>query len=512
MRPADLLLPLVVLLVAAAPARAETPLSAIDWLRQPPPISVAQPLVRPLGQAPGGGAPVPDVTMIPLGSATPDAVGLLAPATTGLPPDLWTASAGATLVAQMARLGGQPLPAVQALYYTLLLAEADPPADTAGDARFLHARIAALRRFGAVDAALALVERAGPDSAMLFDDWLALALLAGVEDGPCALLAARPDLSGSYADRIFCTARAGDWATAAVTYDAATALGVLDPREAALLGGFLDSELAGGTTSDMAPPRVMTPLLFRLYEAAGTPLPTGNLAREYAVADLRGTMGWKAEIEAAERLARTGALPANQLLGIYTDRAPAASGGVWERVRAIHAFDTAMQSDDDARIAAALPAAWGLMRENGLAVAFAALYGPGLAGRDLPDAARLAWEVALLAPAGTHAAPPPAPAQTRRLRFLDTLARGAPDPALAETPAERAIAAGFAATAPAGDHAGMLAEGRLGQAILSAAALLQDIRPGQSRQIEAALSTLRAVGLADVARAAALQILLLGGG
>lgn len=506
MRPADLLLPL---LIAADPAGAQPPLSAIDWLRQPAPVTVAQPLVRPLGRVPESGAVVPDITVTTLERTVPDAAGLLPPATTGLPRDLWTASTSDMLMAQFARLGGRPLPAVQALYYTLLLAEADPPADAAGDARFLRARIAALRRFGAIDAALALIEGAGPETPALFADWLDLALLTGTEDAPCRALAARPDLSQSYAARVFCTARAGDWTTAALTYEVAAALGVLDAHEAALLGGFLDPESVGNPTAGLAPPRAMTPLIFRLYEATGAPLPTGNLPREYAVADLRGTMGWKAEIEAAERLARTGAMPANRLLGIYTDRRAAASGGVWDRVRAIHDVDAAITAGDADAIAAALPGAWTLMRDNRLAVAFAALYGSRLAGRDLPPrVAGLAYEVALLTPGDAPVVPPP-PGQTRRLRFLDSLARGAPDATLAITPTERAIAAAFAATAPADDHAGPLAQGRLGQALLSAAAQLQDIRPGQTRQLQDALATLCAAGLAEVAREAALQILLL---
>ena len=59
------------------------------------------------------------------------------------------------------------------------------------------------------------------------------------------------------------------------------------------------------------------------------------------------------------------------------------------------------------------------------------------------------------------------------------------------------------------DHAGPLNEGRLGQAILAAAMQLQSTRPGQMRDLESSLATLRIVGLEDVARQAALQILLL---
>ncbi|KZY48868.1 hypothetical protein A3731_27125 [Roseovarius sp. HI0049] len=250
----------------------------------------------------------------------------------------------------------------------------------------------------------------------------------------------------------------------------------------------------------------MTPLIFRLFEANGMPLPTRNLPREYAVADLRGTMGWKAEVEAAERLARTGALPANRLLGLYTDRQPAASGGVWERVRAVQDFDAALSSGDSAAISRELRDVWHLMRENGLAVAFAALYGAELAKLDAPSA--LAHEVALLSPVYESAAKAPGE-QTRRLVFLEGLAKGAPEARLAASATESAIARAFAARQVPPDHAGPLRDGRLGQAILAAAMQLQGATPGQTRDLEAALATLRVVGLEDVARQAALQVLLL---
>ena len=151
-------------------ALAEEPLSAIDWLTQPAPVSVAQPLVQPLANPPvTEGVTVPSVTVLPLDDVRPDAVGLLPSSTTGLPRSLWSASETDTLVAQLSRLGDTPLPAIQALYYTLLLAEADPPSDAAENARFLRARVDALRRYGAVDAALALLERAGADTTLLFD-------------------------------------------------------------------------------------------------------------------------------------------------------------------------------------------------------------------------------------------------------------------------------------------------------------------------------------------------------
>jgi len=497
---------ILALLLGPGLATAEAPLSAIDWLTEPPPVSVAQPLLHRLDRPPAG-ARVPDVTVAPLEAARPDTVGLLPPAITGLPHDLWAASRAGHLIAQIETLPDTPLPAAQALYYTLLLAEADPPLDAGRDARFLRARLDTLRRFGAVDAALALAERAGPATPALFDTWLDLALLKGVEDAPCAALMRRPQLSASYGRRIFCTARAGDWPTAALIFDDARALGLLDSLESALLSRFLDPE-AMPAGPDLPPPRQMTPLIFRLFEANGRPLPTGSLPRAYAVADLRGTMGWKAEIEAAERLARAGAVPANRLLGLYTARAPAASGGVWERVRAIQALDTALGKGDRQAIAAALPRAWRAMSGNGLGIVLATLFGDKLARLDLPDEAALAHRIALLAP--DDGPPPPAPPDLPRgLRFADSLARGAPEPAGAQSPTERAILAAFTAAAPPPDQARLLARGQLGEAILAAAAGLD--RRGSKRALEAALATLRHVGLEKVARRAALQILLLPG-
>lgn len=496
------------LMLGAPIAQAEQPLSAIDWLQEPAPITVAQPLVTPLGEPPvTSGVTTPTVTVMPLDAPRPDAVGLLASSTTGLPADLWQASATDTLVAKLGRLSHDPLPAIQSLYFTLLLAEADAPADASTDARFLMARVAALRSYGAVDPALALVERAGPATSILFDLWLDLAFLNGSEDAACQKLKHTPDLTSDYAKRVFCIARSGDWKTAALTFDTANAVGVLSQTEARLLAQFLDPELVEAAP-DLAPTGDMTPLIYRLYEAVGAPLPTGNLPREYAMADLRGTAGWKAEIEAAERLTRVGALPANRLLGLYTDRRPAASGGVWDRVRSMQAFDTAMQARDLEEIAATLPSVWAAMQEQSLEVVFATLFGEDLFRLALPASRDLAYEIALLSPIYEDAAAQTQP-NGHKHAFLTGLAKGAPDPALARTAVERAIAKAFQAKGPSDDHAGPLQEGRLGQVILTAAIQLDASSPNQTAGLEAALTTLRAVGLEDIARRSALQIILL---
>ncbi|WP_320179268.1 hypothetical protein [Roseovarius pacificus] len=498
---------LLVSLLMVSAAQAQEPLSAIDWLDEPVSVSVAAPLAVPLNAPPvADGVAVPRVTVMPLDAQQSDSVGLLPGSTTGLPTTLWQASTTDRLSAQLSNLPATPLPATQALYYTLLLAEADAPADAGTDARFLKARLDALSKFGAVDPALALMERAGPETEPLFDRWLDLSLLAGAEDAPCAALAKRPSLSPRYSARIFCTARAGDWQTAALTYETAQALGLLTPLHADLLAQFLDPETIDDGPA-LAPPPEMTPLTFRLYEAMGRPLPTGGLPRAYAMADLRPTAGWKARLEAAERLAQAGALPSNRLLGLYTERKPAASGGVWDRVAAIQDFDRALSSAAPERIAATLPAAWRAMRAQGLQIAFAELFGEALIAQSLPEgpAAALALRIALLSPAYESAAPKAG----ETLPFLAGLARGAPPAGQAKTELERSIVAAFTASGPAPAYAGLLNSGKLGQAILTAALSLDRAGPRGFDEITDALSTLRAVGLEDTARRAALQLLLL---
>ena len=493
----------------ALPASAQDePLSAIDWLNTQTPVTVAQPRVVPADEPPvSDAATVPDVSVMPLGETVPDAVGLLPQSTTGLPPTLWEKSRASRIVTRFNRLPDQPLPATQALYYTLLLAEAEPPNDITQGAPLLKARVEALRNFGAVAPALALLERAGPQRQAVFDQWLDLALLNGAEDAPCRALAQDPNLSNDYAARIFCLARAGDWTTAALTFETTQALGILPDSQAELLAQFLDPETIEGSLN-LAPPKDMSPLTFRLYEAVGRPMPTRNLPRAFAMADLRGASGWKAELEAAERLARTGALPANRLLGLYTDRQPAASGGIWDRVDALQAFDRALSRANPENIAKTLPPAWRAMQAQGLAVPFAELFGDQLAKTPLTGPARsLALRIALLSPSYEMAAQ--GVADDSALAFHAGLAQGAPDAGLAQSPEERAIAQAFGGTIPALRDAALLDEGKLGEAILAAATRLDRAGPADTDDLTDALSTLRAVGLEDTARRAALQRLLL---
>ncbi|MCQ0092666.1 hypothetical protein FGD77_13450 [Roseovarius sp. M141] len=479
----------------------QRPLSAIDWLDQVPTTLAPHPAEPPVA----GHARIPHIEMTPLGDATTGAVGLLPPSVTGLPADMWAASNAADLTALWDSAGTQPAAAIQALYHTLLLAEAEPPR---GDAdAYLRTRIAVLRRFGAVEPAYELLARAGPLRPALFAAWFDLSLLHGAETEACTDLRAAPGLLNDDAAQIYCTALTGDWPTAVLLFDTGRALGTWEGPRAALLEQFLDPEMS----ETAAPPPPMdqpTPLDFRLFEAIGSPLPTRGLPAAYAMADLRGTVGWKAEIEAAERLTRSGALAAGRLMGLYTRQRPAASGGVWDRVAAIQKLEAALNSGTPGRIDTALNAAWLRMGDEGLEIPFAQIFGARLAAADLTgEAGALAYRIALLTADYEAAAASPPPGD--EAQFLAGLAQGRPNAALAGDSAGQILAGAFTQPPQAApDHALLIRQGKLGEAVLSAA-LQFDRASGDPGEMAAALGTLRTVGLEDTARRAALQALIL---
>ena len=488
---------------AAQPGSAAT--RRAPSLRRPPGAS------GPVNESPVASAVVvPEVTTRSLDEAQIGAVGLLPRSVTGLPPTLWQTSRTAALNRLLSGLDVSHLPAMQSLLYTLLLAESDPPGDDRDGTAFLLTRIDRLTDLGAVEPAMALIERAGPTaSPEVFARWFDLSLLSGEENAACATMTEQPTLAPSITALAFCRARLGDWDTAALTYGGASALGLLPKAEDRLLRLYLDPELAE-ETPPMPPPAEMTPLAFRLAESIGTPLPSAGLPRAYAMADLRGISGWRAEIEAAERLARTGALAENRLLGIYTDRRPAASGGLWDRVDLLQQLDRALSAQDPGAVQSVLPNAWSAIRQAELELPFARLWGATLSGMPLTDAAaRTAFDVALLSPEYEALAQGLAK-RTPREAYLAALASGRPGEATAPDRIAAAITRGFApdAAIPPTLRA-VLQQGRLGEAVLIAMTYYARAAQGETKDIAPALATLRVVGLEDSARRAALQLMIL---
>ena len=505
-------LPLGVVLTvgpALAQVKDDAPLSAIDWLSQSVQVPAAALVPQSIDEPPVAlSAGTPEITVTALDAPSPDTAGLLAPAVTGLPRSLWSRSATVTLMTLVQAERVETLPALQELMMTLMLAEADPPLGAGPEGALFLARVDKLLDLGALEPAQALLEAAGPDTPDLFRRWFDVSLLTGSEDAACAVLQTNPSIVSTYPARIFCTARNGDWTTAALTLHTARALGDVTDEEDALLSRFLDPELYSAEPP-LPPPSRTSPLEFRMREAIGEGLTTAGLPLAFSHADLRSTTGWRSQIEAAERLARNLAISENTLFGIYRARTPAASGGVWDRAAAIQAFDTALRARDLAAIDATLPVAWAAMEAIHTEVAFARYYADDLLPLPMTGAtSALAFRIGLLSPK-YEAVALARIAPNADEQMLIAVARGDVAGLSAATPDRAAILAAFSSAKVPEPMAGQIAKGELGEALLRGVSLFNQGLAGDLGALTDALALLRAVGMEDVARRAALQYLLL---
>lgn len=393
---------LALCLPGSAGAQQGPPLSAIDWLEQAltQPVGPSAPVQRRNRPEQGitpADAPSNPILARPLEQATLDSTGLFSAARIGLPRNLWGQTPAQVLREGVAALDADTVPAAQRLMLRLLLAEFAPPqlADTDMAGGFLVARLDKLIEIGALEQASQLIDAAPTQTAALNTRAFDIALLLGEEDRACARLQGQLAGASGEAARIFCMARGGEWQSAYAALGAARALGALDGSEAALLTRFLEEE---DTTLTLPPPQQLTPMGWRILEALGDPVSTGSLPVAFAHADLRGTSGWRAQIDAAERLTRTGVMQPERLMGIYSQRRAAASGGVWDRVRAVQDLDAALQNNDVAAVATALRAAWPLFEATDLGNAFARIFAGGLAKHNLTGlATSIQWTILLLA-------------------------------------------------------------------------------------------------------------------
>lgn len=372
---------LAALLATAGPALAQQPLSASDWLsgsvRGPdretsawrpgdkPPPGVAGSGPKPVAKSGKVGA----IQVTRLGNGDPDTVGLMTPRKAGLPADLWQGSDAGTL-AQLILATPARLPAMNALLDRILTTQLAPPAPGgAARGQLFLARADRLLDAGAVDRAQALLIAAGPSDPEIFRRLFDIALLEGDEGRACDIMANTPGVAPSFAARIFCLAQTGDWAAAAISLHGAETMGLLDARQAALLTHFLDDAYVDSGET-LQPGDLVTPLDFRIHEAIGQPLPTSSLPIAFAHSDLRENNGWKARLEAAERLARAGAIAPARLRTLYSEQKPAASGGVWERASVMRTLEAALASGDPTP---ALPAAFDEFRRADMADVLAAM-------------------------------------------------------------------------------------------------------------------------------------------
>lgn len=514
----------VIMLLAVGPVFAQSPedepLSAIDWLSQSveQPATVNAPLMAPdfgahMRRTPPaneppvtGNAATPDVSVRALGAPAPQAFGLLPPSTTGLSADIWTGSDLGTLNALVQAERIDTLPALNDLIRLLVLTTADAPDEGDNTGAFLLARVDKLLDYGALEPAQAMLEAAGADTPDRFRRWFDVSLLTGTESAACRALRNKPAVAPTAAVRVFCLARSGDWNAAALTLNTSAALGDIDADMADLLARFLDPDLFEGEAPLAAPDRT-SPLVFRMREAIGQPLTTQNLPRAFAHADLRANVGWKAQLEAAERLAAVGAIDENTLIGIYTGRVPAASGGVWERAKAVRQLDAALADGDPDALAAALEQVWTEANNASVTVPLAHFYGPALLSADVAPAGRATqFRMLLLSDIYEAAALDDMLAATDP--FLAAVAKGDPSEVRATRTRYIHVRRAFAA-APDSALLAMAGEGRTGEAILRSIATIGQGLAGDDVSFSEGIATLRALGLEDVARRTALQYLLL---
>ncbi len=496
-----------VILCLVGPVSAQEPLSVIDWLSD----SLNTPVGQPSG-APGSDLAISalpqKVTVSDIEDASLEAVGLLPISVTGLPKDLWGSSRAVDLAGRIQVTPVDMLPAMQKLLFTILLAELDPPFDSGSEGRLFLARLDTLLDFGALDQAQSLLDLTGQNQPAIFRRAFDVALLMHTEDSACETLRVTPALSPTFPARIFCLARGGDWDAAALSLETGRALGFLTEYEDGLMARFLDPDLFEGMPLANIPLHP-SPLEFRVLEAIGEPMPTSTLPRAFAYADLNSNTGWKSQIEAVERLVRTGALDPNTLLGLYRERRPAASGGVWDRVTAIQKLDAALASSLKAEVAAALPLAWSEMARGELEVAFTALYfqqilDVGLTATD----DNLIFQLGLLSKQYEDVAIDFV-AQNNDQELLVSIAKGQAGKVFSADPMIAAIQDGFRANNGPVRLQSLTNNNRLGEAILRAIVLFSNGSRGDLDELTDAIALFRSVGLENVARQAALQLLIL---
>ena len=492
------------LVLMASHAQAQdtgAPLSAIDWLNTLPVAPKAEPVEAPVTQT----GLAPTVEVIALDDYAARTTGLVSHSITGLPRDLWQNADGTRIAAQLEALGIPRLPAAQALLYSLMLTESYAPHD---DMAFQVARVDALTRMGALDPALSLLVNVGPEqNSALFERHFNLGLLAGDPTNACNRLLRKPELSSDKAAEIFCLARAGDWNTATILFGTADALGLLEDDKAEALARFLDPDLFEGEPP-LAAPAEPDALLFTLQDALGRRPATNRWPLVYAQTDINERVGWKAQLEASERLARTGAISDNRLLGIFTDRQPSASGGIWDRVHAIQTFEVALDIGSTSAIEKTLPLAWQAVRQAEIEVRFANLFAEAVADHTLLGAGAAAGFEMILHSQLYKRVGTIFPDLAEANPILMGVVNGDTSSLTANSPLEGAIIEGFD---PQNTAKATRFDGQTGPLLLDALIGLETARQGDVTDLGWHLGVLRALGQEDTARRAALQLLLATG-
>lgn len=378
-------------LLLASPMAAQSPLSAIDWLSkannkfQKGILEIKNVDVEKTN----------DIQVSTLNSNEYQAIGLLPIYVTGIPTTIWRNSSFDDLEYLFKAMPTFSYSPIQELVYSLLLAEARPPLNEPSRYAFLEVRLDKLINYGAVDPAIALVERASPVPERMIPQLFDISLLSSNNFPICEPVFQNTENRELRAELIYCYARKGDWLTAHLILQTEKVLGDLSDHEISLLSRYLEVDFNVDLSALLPPPNSITPLEYRLYEAIGEPIPAEYLPIQYSQSDLSGVNGWRAQVIAAERLSLTGAIPENQILGIYTNHSPGASGSMWDRIKVINDLDAAL--DDKENLEESFQDAWKVFKQTNQLTVFAKLFGLSVFEKNLsPKSKKIAANLLLL--------------------------------------------------------------------------------------------------------------------
>ena len=479
---------------------AQTPLSAIDWLSKEN-SKFQKSLIDEKNTETEN---TNDIKVSTLASNEYQAIGLLPIYVTGIPTTIWRNSSFDDLVYSFKTMPIFKYSPIQELVYSLLLAEARPPLNEPARYAFLEARLNTLLYYGAVDPAIALIERASPLPERMIPLLFDISLLSSNNFPICDPIFQNTKNRELQAELIYCYARKGDWLTAHLILKTGEVLEDLNVREVSLLDRYLEVDFNVDVNTLLPPPELITPLEYRLYEAIGEPIPAEYLPIQYSQSDLSGENGWRAQVIAAERLSLTGAIPENQILGVYTSNNPGVSGGMWERVKVVQDLDFALEHEEDFEYY--FQNAWRVFKKTDQITVFAKLFGLRVFEKNLSVKSReIAANLLLL---------------TNNFRLTKGywnpsdirfgLTTGDFSQVKASNEIEKIILKVFTEPSIPFLVEQKLNQGKLGEVILNALLQFETGIDGNLKDFSESLSTLNLIGLDNTARRAALTHLVVG--
>ena len=479
---------------------AQSPLSAIDWLSEEnskEQRSILEIKTKDVKKT-------NDIQVSTLDSNEQQSIGLLPIYVTGIPSTIWRNSSFDDLEYSFKTMPTFSYSPIQELMYSLLLAEARPPLNEPTRYAFLEIRLEKLLDYGAVDPAIALIERASPVPEKMISLLFDISLLSSNNLPICEPVLQNTKNRDLQAELIYCYARKGDWLTAHLILKTEEVLGELSPHEVSLLDRYLEVDFNVDLHALLPPPETITPLEYRLYEAIGEPISAEYLPIQYSQSDLSGENGWRAQVIAAERLSSTGAIPENQILGIYTSRSSGVSGGIWERVKVVNDLDTALVARED--FEQYFQDAWKVFKQANQLTLFAKLFGLRVFDENIsPKSKEIAANLLLLT---NNFAITDSYWDPSDIRFGLTTGDFSQVNVSDET--EKIILQIFTEPSMPFLFEQKLNQGKLGEVILNALLQFEMGIEGNLKDLSESLSTLNLIGLETTARRAALTHLVLG--